>query len=307
MPSGDHKVSSILLITLSNVGDVLMTTPVMEALHRKYPQAVFDIVADRRSSELFTYCPYRQAVIHRDKHLGWRGTIALITRLRATLYDLIVDLRTDGLSLLLRSHRRLTRRGSRPAGPHAVERHMGVIMQREHLTAIPPIHVWLSPVEHAQAQAAVVSLPGTRWLALGPGARWAPKCWAATKFSELAHHLQHQFDAILLLGNADDKDACRRVAANLPLPHVDLAGKTGLLQAAAVLQQAQVFVGNDSGLGHLAAASGTPTVTVFGPGDPERYHPWHPQARWISSPSGRLTDITASEVAAVVATLLHTG
>lgn len=304
MPAEPETVSSILFITLSNIGDVLMTTPVMEALHRKYPQAVFDIVADRRSSELFTHCPYRQAVIHRDKDRGWRGSVALVTRLRAIRYDLIVDLRTDGLSLLLRGHRRLTRRGSRPAGPHAVERHMGVIMQREHLTAIPPVRTWLSPAEHALAQATVASLPGTRWLALGPGARWAPKCWPAVKFSELTHHLQHLFDAILLLGNADDRDTCQRVAANLPLPHVDLAGKTGLLQAAAVLQQAQVFVGNDSGLGHLAAASGTPTVTVFGPGDPERYHPWHPRARWISSPSGGLVDIDASEVATVVAALL---
>ena len=55
------------------------------------------------------------------------------------------------------------------------------------------------------------------------------------------------------------------------------------------------------------AAAGIPTVTVFGPGDPQRYHPWHPQARWISSSSGHLKDINTNEVAAEVLTLLDQG
>ncbi len=88
----------ILLITLSNIGDALMTTPVLEALHRQYPQAVIDIVTDARASDLFEHCPYRGEIILKQK--GWRGTIALLKQLRVTRYDLIVDLRTDGLTLL---------------------------------------------------------------------------------------------------------------------------------------------------------------------------------------------------------------
>jgi ADP-heptose:LPS heptosyltransferase len=80
-------------------------------------------------------------------------------------------------------------------------------------------------------------------------------------------------------------------------------GKTGLLQAAAILEQAQLFVGSDSGLGHLAAASGTATLTVFGPGDPERYHPWHPQACWVQSKNNEIDGVTVSQVANTIKSL----
>jgi ADP-heptose:LPS heptosyltransferase len=291
----------ILLITLSNIGDALMTTPVLEALHRQYPQAVIDIVTDARASDLFESCPYRGEIIL--KHKGWRGTLALVKRLRVTHYDLVVDLRTDGLTLLLRARRKLTRRGNRNTGGHAVERHFGIITQDIRLAEIPPQQVWLTKSQRTFAQQRLAKLPGQRWLALGPGARWAPKCWPPENYVDLANQLTEYFDAIILLGSKDDMNACQHISKSLVLPHQNLAGKTDLLQAAAILEQAQLFVGSDSGLGHLAAASGTPTLTVFGPGDPERYHPWHPQARWIQSENEEIKGITVSQVADTIKAL----
>ncbi len=285
---------TILLITLSNIGDALMTTPVLEALHCRYPQAVIDIVTDARASDLFEHCPYRGDIILKQK--GWRGTIALVKRLRVTHYDLIVDLRTDGLTLLLRARRKLTRRGNRTTGGHAIERHFGVIARDVRPAEIPPQRVWLNEAQRTFARQRLAALPGKRWLALGPGARWAPKCWSPENYLALANQLTDCFDAIILLGSRDDLAACRRIAADLVLPHRNLAGETGLLQAAAILEQAQLFVGSDSGLGHLAAASGTATLTVFGPGDPERYHPWHPQARWVQSENDSIDTVTVSQV-----------
>jgi heptosyltransferase-3 len=284
----------ILLITLSNIGDALMTTPVLEALHRQHPQAVIDIVTDARASDLFEFCPYRGEIILKQK--GWRGTIALLKRLRVTRYDLIVDLRTDGLTLLLHGQRKLTRRGNRTTGGHAVERHFGVITQDIQPAEIPPQRVWLTESQRTFAQQQLADLPGKRWLALGPGARWAPKCWSPENYVELAKQLTEYFDAIILLGSKNDMATCQHISEGLVLPHRNLAGKTDLLQAAAILEQAQLFVGNDSGLGHLAAASGTATLTVFGPGDPERYHPWHPQARWVQRENDSIDNVTVSQV-----------
>ena len=291
----------ILLITLSNIGDALMTTPVLEALHRQNPQAVIDIVTDARASDLFEHCPYRGEIILKQK--GWRGTIALLKRLRVTRYDLIVDLRTDGLTLLLRARRKLTRRGNRTTGGHAVERHFGVIAQAVQPEEVPSQRVWLTESQRTLAQQQLADLPGKRWLALGPGARWAPKCWSPENYVELAKQLTDYFDAIILLGSQDDMNTCQHISESLVLPHQNLAGKTDLLQAAAILGQAQLFVGSDSGLGHLAAASGTATLTVFGPGDPERYHPWHPQAHWIQSENDEIDGITVSQVADTIKAL----
>jgi heptosyltransferase-3 len=284
----------ILLITLSNIGDALMTTPVLEALHRQHPQAIIDIVTDARASDLFEFCPYRGEIILKQK--GWRGTIALLKRLRVTRYDLIVDLRTDGLTLLLRARRKLTRRGNRTTCGHAVERHFGVITQDIQPAEVPSQRVWLTESQRTFTQQQLADLPGKRWLALGPGARWAPKCWSPENYVDLANQLTDYFDAIILLGSKNDMATCQHISEGLVLPHRNLAGKTDLLQAAAILEQAQLFVGSDSGLGHLAAASGTATLTVFGPGDPERYHPWHPQACWVQSGSDNIDDVTVSQV-----------
>ena len=292
--------NKILLITLSNIGDAIMTTPVLEALHKTWPLATIDIVTDARANQLFAHCPYSGRVVLKDKRAGWRGTVALVRQLRHTRYDLVVDLRTDGLTLLLRSGHRLTRRGSRPLGHHAVERHFGVISRYIDTTNIPAAVIHIPEAAHNFAREQLSGLPGQRWLALGPGARWQPKRWPALHFRALVNQVQEKFDAVILLGDTTEIAVCQDIGSQLPLPAINLAGKTDLLQAAAVLARAQLFVGNDSGLGHIAAATGTPTATVFGPGDPARYHPWHPQARWIQSSTGNVEDITVDAVTAEV-------
>ena len=296
----ERNIRDILLITLSNIGDAVMTTPVMTSLHEKYPQAAMDIVTDARACALFSNCPYKGNIFLKDKQAGWQGVLTLVKQLREKRYDLVVDLRTDGLTVLLRTRRRLTRRGSKAAGPHAVQQHFGVIGPREGVTEIPATRLWLSQHDLDFAQQHLAALPGKCWLALGPGTRWAPKRWPAVAFRKLADRLQTQFDAVVLLGSAEDVDSCQQVAAGMTLPCVNLAGKTNLLQAAAVLQQAALFIGNDSGLGHMAAACDTATLTIFGPGDPLRYHPWHSQAHWVQSDTGDIVDVTVDTVAAAV-------
>ena len=301
-----RDTNKILLITLSNIGDAIMTLPVLEALHNTYPLATIDIVTDARASRLFTHCPYGGRIVLKDKQAGWRGTVALVRQLRSTRYDLVVDLRTDGLTLLLRAGHHLTRRGSRPLGHHAVERHFGVISRYIDTANIPAAVIHIPEAVHNFAREQLSGLPGQRWLALGPGARWQPKRWPVLHFRALVNQIQENFDAVILLGDTTEIAVCQDIEDHRPLPAINLAGKTDLLQAAAVLAQAQLFVGNDSGLGHIAAATGTPTVTVFGPGDPARYHPWHPQARWIQSSTGNIEDIAVDAVTEEVLAILDT-
>ncbi|HEY9199516.1 MAG TPA: glycosyltransferase family 9 protein [Gammaproteobacteria bacterium] len=291
-----NTAAHILVVTLSNIGDAVMTTPVLEALHRRFPEALIDIVADRRSSEIFTHCPYHGRIVFKEKRSGWRGLLRLVRSLRQTRYDLIVDLRTDGLSYLLRARRRLTKGDRRARGPHAVEQHMGVIAALG-AEDIPPTRIWLTPQIEAEAAQRLQSLPGSRWLALGPGANWEPKIWPLTRFSDLAERLRNDFDAIVLLGGPNDAERCDFLGRALPLETLNLAGKTPLLLAAAVLARMRIFVGNDSGLGHLASAVGTPTLTLFGPGQPERYHPWGEHAHWLTSPEDDLGKLSAEAVA----------
>lgn len=291
----------LLFITLSNIGDLVMTTPALVALHAAWPAARIDIVADQRSSELLTRAPFLGELFHRVKRDGRVGMLKLVHRLRARRYDAVVDLRTDFLPWLLRARLRSARWQAQPVGPHAVEQHYAVAARvLPAAVAIPDTKIWLADEDRAAANALLNELPGPRRLALAPGANWPGKIWPATHYVALANALNDCFDAVVLLGNAADAKAGVQMQSAIALPSVNLMGRTSLLGAAAALADCSLFVGNDSGLGHLAAAVGTHSVTVFGPGRPARYRPWGSRASLVMAPSLDLARLTPDTVAAHV-------
>jgi heptosyltransferase-3 len=290
-----RPVRRILFITLSNIGDAIMTTPALQLVHEAFPAASVDIVCDPRSHDIFTHCPFRGELILKDKQHGWRGTLQLVRRLRREVYDLIVDLRTDGLARLLRAQRRLTKCRATASRPHAVQQHAAVVAPLAG-ARLPATRLWLDDAARDKARHWMNELRADDVLAIAPGANWPAKIWPPERFRELADRAADLLDGCVLLGNAEDRPLCAELAAGLKLPHLNLCGKTSLLEAGAVLERCAAFVGNDSGLGHLAAAAGTRTLTVFGPGDPERYHPWGPQSLWVASTDQQMASL-ASEPA----------
>ncbi len=298
-------MSRLLFVTLSNIGDLVMTTPALCALHAAYPDARIDVVADPRSSELLSRCPFLGRLEHRVKREGMAGLLGLVRRLRGERYEAIVDLRTDFLPWLLRGRRRSARWQARDFGPHAVEQHFTVASRvLPAPCAIPDPHIWLNDDDLAHATRLLGDLPGPRRLVLAPGANWPGKCWPAASYAALACELHSEFDALILLGNAADVAALAGRFDEVGLPTLDLMGRTTLLEATAVMRQATLFVGNDSGLGHLASAAGIPSVTVFGPGRPARYRPWGRHARVVMAPDLDLERLAAATVARAVRELL---
>ena len=295
-----------LFVTLSNIGDAVMTTPALQRLHEAMPEAKIDIIADARSGLIFEHCPYRGEIFLRDKRSGWRGLLHLIQRLRRRHYEVIADLRTDGLAYLLRVKRRLLKRHVRAVYGHAVLRHLAIVAALEHRTAPPVTQIWLSPAEYAYADGVLSRLPPGRWLALGPGANWPPKIWPVENYAALVEVVADRFDCVIVCGGPGDTGLAAELMQRLPMPAINLAGTTDLLQVAAVIKRADCFVGNDSGLGHIAAAMGTPTVTVFGPGEADRYHPWGSVADWIVAPGKDLSRLEPRAVAARLNILMST-
>ena len=284
-----------LFITLSNIGDALLTTPVLQFLHRYDETATVDIVGDERSSMLFLHCPYRGEIYHKQKQRFLRGTPALLLELRGKRYDLVVDLRTDILGRLVRTEKRYVKT-SGGGQVHAVERHFAAISPLTEGEEIPSTTLWLGQEDRDYADGVCRQLPGDRWLCIGPGANWEKKIWPAKKFALAADELRGGFDALVLLGNKADNRQAELVAGRARLPCVNLCGRTTLLQAGAVMERMTLFLGNDSGLGHIAAAVNTPSFTLFGPGSPERYRPWGPGAAWYAAPDHNIETIPVNIV-----------
>jgi heptosyltransferase-2 len=105
---------------------------------------------------------------------------------------------------------------------------------------------------------------------MGAGASYgSAKCWLPPRFAELANRLQSQTDAdVILFGTAAEVAVTRAISSELRRPPIDLTEKTEIADLPALLSQCHLFIGNDSGAMHVAAAVGLPVVAVFGPTDP---------------------------------------
>lgn len=123
---------------------------------------------------------------------------------------------------------------------------------------------------------------------LAPGSVWATKMWTSSHYAEVARHYVAQGMAVALTGSPDEIKICESIASEAPGSKV-VAGRTGLYASAELLALADLVVCNDSGAMHLAATSGAPTVSVFGPTVLEfGYRPWSHNARVVQTMPGSL-------------------
>jgi heptosyltransferase-2 len=144
---------------------------------------------------------------------------------------------------------------------------------------------------------------GVRPLAVHPGSGGARKRWPARRFAELAACLEAP---VLVVEGPADSEACREFAEALPVS-VLLGRATGmpLCRLAALLMESRGYIGNDSGVSHLAGALGVPTVAVFGPTDPAVWAPRGPEISVVTAP-GDAPWPTVDEVLVAARTLLDT-
>jgi ADP-heptose:LPS heptosyltransferase len=150
----------------------------------------------------------------------------------------------------------------------------------------PAPFLFTSPQTEAKAAALLEHGQGPI-LALGPAANWVGKTWPAERFALTAVQLMgkgqpFEKGRVLILGGPGDQRAAEPLRRSLPRERwIDLTGPGELLTAYACLKRARLFIGNDSGTMHLAAAAGAPTLGLFGPSDDRRYAPWGPKAKVV--------------------------
>ncbi len=259
----------ILFITATRIGDSVLSTGLLDHLARANPAARFTIACGPVAEGVFARMPALQRILVVDKRRYDRHWLTLWTQTVTTIWDLAVDLRGSAVTLLLPARRRAIMRGGRRPG-HRLGHLAGVLGLVE-----PPMPVtWTNAADQARAAAL---LPGDGpYIALGPTANWSGKIWPADRFVALFRALEPALPGARAAIFAGPGEAERAMAAPVlaALPGaVDLAGRLSLPEAAACLARCRLFVGNDSGLMHLAAAAGTRTLGLFGPTSASEYAP----------------------------------
>ncbi|MDD2944137.1 MAG: glycosyltransferase family 9 protein, partial [bacterium] len=136
---------------------------------------------------------------------------------------------------------------------------------------------WVTPQETDDAEKllAETGADKSRLLAIHPFGSIYEKTWPIERFAETATKLQEQFGLKpVILGAKGDLPGFEKFRHLFPEGSCDLVGKCGIRITQAVLHKSTFFLGNDSGVMHLAAAAGLPLVAIFGPTSPARFGPW---------------------------------
>jgi heptosyltransferase-3 len=272
----------ILFVTATRIGDAVLSTGLLSYLIDRYPTARLTIAAGPVAAPLFEAMPQleRLEVIEKQRwSTHWLPFYAAVATRR---WDLVVDLRGSALAWLLRAgERRVMAKGD--AREHRV-RQLGRLF---HLDPPPSPRLWTAQ-NHELTAAALISA-GAPVLAIGPAANWRGKEWRAERFAALAQRLTAADGPlpgarVVVLAASHERRQAAPLLAAVPLHRqIDLVGKVDLLTAAAVLRRCALFIGNDTGLMHIAAAAGTPTLGLFGPSPSDQYAPWGQQTMLVRS------------------------
>jgi ADP-heptose:LPS heptosyltransferase len=278
----------ILFISSTRIGDAVLSTGLLDHLMRAHPEARFTIVCGRVAEGVFRRMPRLERLIAVEKRRYSLHWLEIWGALAFTRWDLVVDLRASAIAWLLWTRARKIIQGGRRPGHRLT--HLAALLGVDP----PPLPViWTAPEDTARA--ATLLPAGRSWLVLGPTANWHRKVWPAERFAELALRLTAPDGAfpgagIAILGGPGDQERSMATPVLTALPQaLDLVGKLELPEVAAVLARAAMFIGNDSGLMHLAAAAGAPTIGLFGPTPSDEYGPAGPKASAVlaDGPPGR--------------------
>jgi heptosyltransferase-3 len=263
----------ILFVTATRIGDAVLSTGLLAYLIERHPEARFTIAAGPVAGPLFEAVPglERLAVMEKRRwSLHWLPFYAAVVTRR---WDLVVDLRGSIIAWLLRTgERRVMAKGDR--GEHRI-RQLGRLFE---LDPPPSPRLWIAPHHERIASALIPS--GGPVLAIGPAANWRGKQWRAERFAELALRLTATNGLlpgtrVAVLAAHHEREQAKPLLRAIPHDRrIDLVGRVDLLTAAAVLRRCALFIGNDTGLMHIAAAVGAPTLGLFGPSPVSQYAPW---------------------------------
>lgn len=293
------RFSNILLVQLGDIGDVVLTTPTIRAVRETYPEARVSILVRKPFGNLLLADPSLFEVIEAEKIRGsiphiLHGYAEFIYRLRRAHYDLVIDLRTGDRGAILSFLTGAQERAGQHVDGSFWHDFLFTKIIRNLKVAPPPVHpgadqslrivrelgidtmgsiprLYIAPDDQLRANTLLAEFgltPATQMVTANPFSRWKYKEWSDAKWGEVidwvweAHHVP-----VLLIGSPEEAAACHKIVAGCKGRAINLAGRTTLGELTALLSMSSLHLGVDSAAPHIAAAVGTPTVTIHGPSD----------------------------------------
>ncbi len=292
-------IRKILIRSANWVGDAVMSLPAIASVRLTFPQAKIFILAKPWVAEIFHQNPVVDQVFlyeSRGIHQGLRGKWHLARQLKKESFELALLLQNAFEAALISFLAGIPRRagydrdgrGLLLSHPVPVDRKIKKIHQVDYYLRlveslgfqgaerIPSLKVSEEGQEEAKRRLQSLGLKESQGLVgISPGATYgSAKQWFPERYGALADRIARNLRVpILIFGSEGDKEVASQVCQNARVSLIDLTGRTTLGQAMALISRCRLFVTNDSGLMHVAAALGIPVIAIFGSTDPERTGP----------------------------------
>jgi len=304
-------IARMLLIQLGDIGDVVLTTPTMRTLRENCPYSEIFVFVREHTRELVEDCPWVNGVIsvNKDKR-NLREEIAyqrdFLSELRRKRFELTIDLRTGTrgaiVSFLSGAKVRIGRYSDNGTlwrnrlFTHLIrpENELEQYSSLHSLNILAPLELEIRDTSPAlevtpeKEKSALEILrrekvpPHKPILALHPFSRWSYKEWLIQNYVRLINHIGTRYPvSIVVTGAPKERDRISEIVSRSSVDAYNLAGKTSLGELSAVLKKCSLLIGIDSAAVHIAAAVGTPTITIFGPSSPVNWAPRGKQHRII--------------------------
>ncbi len=291
-------VEKILLVRMRRIGDILMTTPAVQALRAHYPRAHMTYVVEEPYRALVEGSPDLDEVAVFPRDLSPGEFLRLMHPLRERRYDLLIDFhggpRAFWISLLSRAGCKVGHRLKykhhfydltlpRTSRHHSVEDHLNLvravgveIKDAPRLTMAPASE---REAENIDGVIRREELKGRRIIVLHVGAGNRFRDWGEDNLGLLISRLSSLPDVgVALIGGPEDVSRSNSLAAPYAGRVASLAGGLNLREVRELILRADLFVGPDSGPMHIAATTETPIVAYFGPTLPAQFSPWRAEA-----------------------------
>lgn len=275
------------MLRLSAIGDIVLTTPLLRVLRRRFPNARIDFVVKKPFTELVEHSPHLNTVHGVDPAAGFQSLMQLGRHLRNLRYNLVLDLHRNFRTILL------TQLCAAPVVAHykkpLLRRWLMVKFKLSTMQQVPPVSqrylrtaAFLEVEDdgagtelfwkEAHEEEALRALQEAGWkkdqrlLAVAPGAGYFTKRWPLAYFAEVVRRFnnEHRDMAVAILGGPQDREYGSFIRAQSGVEVFDLTGRCSLLASAAVIKRSRLLLANDSGLMHIAEAVRTPVLALFG-------------------------------------------